>query len=60
MLSSMLDVLFIALNNTNGIYQQLFDKHSTIVTPIWSLLLAQSCRSQNYKVAILDCLVENL
>ena len=56
----MLDLLFITSNNTNGIYQQLSDKHSTIVTPIWSLLLAQSCRSQNYKVAILDCFVENL
>ncbi len=56
----MLDVLFITSNNTNGIYQQLFDKHSTIVTLIRSLLLAQSCRSQNYKIAILDCLVENL
>ena len=58
--NSMLDVLFITSNNTNGIYQKLFDKHSTIVTPIWSLFLAQSCRSQNYKVAILDCLAENL
>lgn len=56
----MLDVLFITSNNTNGIYQQLFDKHSTIVMLIRSLLLAQSCRSQNYKIAILDCLVENL
>lgn len=56
----MLDVLFITSNNSNGIYQQLSDKYSAIETPTWSLLLAQSCRSQNYKVAILDCLAENL
>ena len=56
----MLDVLFITSNNSNGIYQQLSDKYSAIETPTWSLLLAQSCRSQNYKVAVLDCLAENL
>ena len=56
----MIDVLFITSNNSNGIYQQLSHKYSAIETPTWSLLLAQSCRSQNYKVAILDCLAENL
>jgi len=56
----MLDVLFITSNNSNGIYQELSNKYSAIETPTWSLLLAQSCRSQNYKVAILDCLAENL
>ena len=56
----MIDVLFITPNNNNGIYQELSNKYSAIETPTWSLLLAQSCRSQNYKVAILDCLAENL
>jgi len=56
----MLDVLFIIPNNSNGIYQNLSNKYSAIETPTWSLLLAQSCRSQNFKVAILDCLAENL
>ena len=56
----MIDVLFITSNNSNGIYQELSNKYSAIETPTWSLLLAQSCRSQNYKVAILDCLAENL
>jgi anaerobic magnesium-protoporphyrin IX monomethyl ester cyclase len=56
----MLDVLFITSNNSSGIYQKLSNKYSAIETPTWSLLLAQSCRSKNYKVAILDCLVENL
>ena len=56
----MIDVLFITPNNSNGIYQELSNKYSAIETPTWSLLLAQSCRSQNYKVGILDCLAENL
>ena len=56
----MIDVIFITSNNSDGIYQQLSNKYSAIETPTWSLLLAQSCRSQDYKVAILDCLAENL
>jgi len=56
----MLDVLFITSNNSSGIYQKLSNKYSAIETPTWALLLAQSCRSKNYKVAILDCLAENL
>jgi anaerobic magnesium-protoporphyrin IX monomethyl ester cyclase len=56
----MIDVLFITPNNSSGIYQRLSNKYSAIETPTWSLLLAESCRSQNYKVDILDCLAENL
>ena len=56
----MLEVLFITPNNSNGIYQELSNRYSAIETPTWSLLLAQSCRSQGYKVSILDCLAENL
>lgn len=44
----MLEVLFVTPNNSNGIYQELSNKYSAIETPTWSLLLAQSCRTQNY------------
>ena len=60
MRATMLDILFITSNNSSGIYQQLSNKYSAIETPTWSLILAQSCRAQNFKVAILDCLAENL
>jgi deoxyxylulose-5-phosphate synthase len=56
----MIDILFLTSNNSNGIYQDLSNKYSAIKTPTWSLLLAQSCRSQNYKVEILDRLAESL
>lgn len=56
----MIDVIFVTPNNSSGIYQKLSNKYSAIETPTWSLLLAESCRSKGYKVAILDCLAENL
>ena len=31
-----------------------------IEPPIWSLLLAESCRAKNYNVEILDAIAENL
>ena len=49
-----LDVLFINPGNASGIYQELSNDFSAIETPTWSLLLAQSCRSKGFKVAILD------
>lgn len=57
---SNIDVLFIVPNNSAGIYQGLSNKYSAVETPTWALLLAQSCRSKNFKVAILDTLAENL
>jgi len=54
------DIVFITPNNSSQIYQDLFNDYSAIETPTWSLLLAESCRSLNYKVSILDTLAENL
>jgi len=56
----MIDVLFITPNNSKGIYQKLSTSFSAIETPTWSLLLAESCRSVGFKVAILDSNAEKL
>lgn len=56
----MIDALFIVPNNAQKIYQGLSNKYSAIETPTWALLLAQSCRSKNFKVDILDTLAENI
>jgi anaerobic magnesium-protoporphyrin IX monomethyl ester cyclase len=56
----MIDVLFITPNNSQKIYQKLSSNYSAVETPTWSLLLAESCRSKGYKVAILDTLAEQL
>lgn len=55
-----LDVLFIHPGASDKIYQGLSTKFSAIETPTWSLLLAQSCRSKGFGVAILDCDAERL
>ena len=60
LLKEKMDVLFINPANSKKIYQDLSKDYSAIETPTWSLLLAQSCRSQGYKVGILDALAENL
>ena len=41
-------------------YQDLSRTYSAIEPPTWCLLLAQSCRSKGYGVAILDCGAERL
>ena len=56
----MLDVLFVNPTNSAGVYQGLSKNLSAIETPTWSLLLAESCRSMNYSVAILDTNAEGL
>jgi anaerobic magnesium-protoporphyrin IX monomethyl ester cyclase len=56
----MTDILFINPNSSRAIYQGLSNKLSAIETPTWSLLLAESCRSKGGKVALIDCLAENL
>ena len=56
----MKDILFISPNNARNIYQNLSSKYSAIEPPTWALLLAESCRSKDFSVAILDCLAENL
>lgn len=55
-----LDVLFVEPNSAQEAYQELSHSFSAIETPTWSLLLAQSCRHQGFKVAILDCVAERL
>lgn len=56
----MIDILFVTPSSAKKVYQGLAEKFSAIETPTWSLLLAESCRSKGGKVAILDCLAENL
>lgn len=55
-----LDVLFVENNNAEAAYQELAKDYAAIETPTWSLLLAQSCRSVGYGVAILDANAERL
>jgi anaerobic magnesium-protoporphyrin IX monomethyl ester cyclase len=57
---SQLDVLFINADSSLVAYQGLASKFSAIEPPTWSLLLAESCRSKGFSVAILDCTAENL
>ncbi len=56
----MIDATFIVPNNAAGVYQDLSNKYSAIETPTWALLLAESCRSINLNVSIIDTLAENL
>jgi radical SAM superfamily enzyme YgiQ (UPF0313 family) len=55
-----LDVLFVNPDSSFQAYQGLSRKYSAIEPPTWALLLAQSCRSKGYGVAILDCGAEQL
>lgn len=57
---SQLDVLFINADSSLIAYQGLASKFSAIEPPTWSLLLAESCRSKGFSVAILDCTAEDL
>jgi len=56
----MIDVLFISPGNSSGIYQNLADNYAAIEPPTWALLLAESCRSINYKVSLIDINAEQL
>lgn len=55
-----LDVLFVNPDSSAKAYQGLAKVYSAIEPPTWSLLLAESCRSKGYGVAILDCDAERL
>jgi radical SAM superfamily enzyme YgiQ (UPF0313 family) len=55
-----LDVLFINADSSSLAYQDLAKLYSAIEPPTWSLLLAQSCRSKGFGVAILDATAEAL
>ena len=56
----MVDVLFITPNSSEKAYQELSKTFSAIEPPTWSLLLAESCRSKGFSVAILDADAERL
>ena len=56
----MIDVLFINPPKSQKIYQDLSNEFSSIEPPTWALLLAESCRSKNFTVDILDVSAENL
>ena len=60
MLSRQLDVLFVNASSAQVAYQELSKEYAAIEPPTWALLLAQSCRSAGYGVAILDCDAERL
>ena len=54
------DVIFVSYIDSQKVYQDLSKNLTTIEPPTWSLLLAQSCRSQGFDVSILDASAENL
>lgn len=56
----MIDVLFVTPNSSEKAYQELSKTFSAIEPPTWSLLLAESCRSKGFSVAILDADAERL
>ena len=55
-----LDCLLINPDSSLKAYQGLSSKYSAIEPPTWALLLAESCRSKNFNVGILDCCAEAL
>ena len=55
-----LDILFIHPNASKKIYQELSKDHSAYEPPIWAGMLANHCRSKNFKTAVLDCEVSKL
>ena len=55
-----IDVCFLIASNAKKSYQQLSKTYAAIEPPTWALLLAQSCRSVGFKVAIIDANAENL
>lgn len=55
-----LDVLFVNPDSSVHAYQGLAQTFTAIEPPTWALLLAQSCRTKGFGVAILDCTAENL
>jgi radical SAM superfamily enzyme YgiQ (UPF0313 family) len=59
-MSRQLDVLFVNADSAAQAYQDLSKVYSAIEPPTWALLLAQSCRSKGFGVAILDCTAERL
>ncbi len=59
-MSRPLDVLFVNADSSVAAYQALAKDFAAVEPPTWSLLLAQSCRSKGFGVAILDATAERL
>ena len=59
-MNNKIDLLLISPSNPKATYQGLSNKYSAIEPPTWALLLAQSVRAKSFKVALLDCLAEDL
>jgi len=59
-MSRALDVVFVNADSSAAAYQALAKDFAAIEPPTWSLLLAQSCRSRGFGVAILDATAERL
>ena len=55
-----LDVLIVNPDSSSKAYQGLAAVYAAIEPPTWALLLAQSCRTKGFGVAILDCDAEKL
>ena len=55
-----IDVCFLVASSSKKSYQKLSKTYSAIEPPTWALLLAQSCRSINFKVNIIDANAEDL
>jgi len=55
-----IDVCFLIASSAKKSYQKLSETYAAIEPPTWALLLAQSCRSVNFQVAIIDANAENL
>ena len=55
-----LDILIVNPDSSAKAYQGLAAVYAAIEPPTWALLLAQSCRSKGFGVAILDCDAEKL
>ena len=55
-----IDCLLVNPDSSLAAYQDLSGKFSAIEPPTWALLLAESCRTKNFSVQILDCCAERL
>ena len=54
------DVCFLIASSAKKSYQKLSETYAAIEPPTWALLLAQSCRSIDFNVSIIDSNAENL
>ena len=55
-----IDCIFLIPGNSKKSYQKLSETYSAIEPPTWALLLAESARSSNFNVKIIDAGAENL